>query len=177
MTATRRRPTRAGSAKRARKAPRPRSAPRAPEPGNPSAAWRCPRCGRGFAARNASHSCAVQAVADLLRPYPAAWPVYAAVRDAIAAIGPAEVAATKTQVAWRRRIGFAWLWVPAMALRRGAPDVYASFALPVPVRSSRIKEVIEVRPGRFMHHVLVPDPSSVDPELEGWLRAAYEAAA
>lgn len=139
--------------------------------------WRCPACGQGFSARNASHSCAVQDVADLLRPYPQALPVFKAVRDAIAAIGPAEVAATKTQVAWRNRIRFAWLWLPAMALKRGPPDVYVSFGLPAPLRSKRVKEVVEVRPGRFQHHVLVPDPTSVDPELEGWLRAAYEAAA
>lgn len=143
----------------------------------PGAAWRCPACGRGFARRNASHSCAVQAVEDLLHPYPKAMPVYRAVRDAVAAIGPAEVVATRTQVAWRRGTGFAWLWMPAMALKRGAPDVYVSFALPAPLRSPRIKETVEVSPGRFMHHVIVPAPAAVDPELEDWLRAAYEEAA
>ena len=143
----------------------------------PPTTWRCPACGRGFSARNASHSCAVQAVTDLLAPVPHAMPIFEAVQDAIAAIGPAEVAATKSQVAWRNRIGFAWLWVPALALKGGAPDVVASFALPTPLRSPRIKETVEVRPRRFMHHVPVLRPADVDVELQGWLRAAYEAAA
>lgn len=112
----------------------------------------------------------------LLDPFPGAFAVFEAVRAAVATFGPFEVAATKTQVSFRNRIRFAWLWLPILGLRRGAPDVYVSFALPAPVSSPRIKEVVEVAPGRFQHHILVPDPSSVDPELEAWLRAAYEAA-
>ena len=148
-------------------------------PASPRAApaWRCPRCGRGFVARNASHSCAVQPVRDLLAPVPHAMPVFEAVHAAIAALGPAECTATKTQVGWRNRTGFAWLWVPALALKRGAPDVYVSFALPAPLRSRRIKEVVEVRPGHFMHHVRVGRAADVDAELVGWLRAAYVEAA
>lgn len=112
----------------------------------------------------------------LLDPFPGAYAVFEAVRAVVARFGPVEVTATKSQVSFRNRIRFAWLWLPILGLRRGPADVYVSFALPAPIASPRIKEVVEVAPGRFQHHVLVPDASRMDAELVRWLRAAYQAA-
>lgn len=114
---------------------------------------------------------------DLLRPFPHALPIYEAVRDAVASLGPFEVAATKTQVSFRNRTRFAWLWLPVLGLKRGPDDVYLSFDLPTRVRSPRVKEVVQPRPGRFTHHVRVGSATDVDREARGWLKAAYEAAA
>ena len=38
-------------------------------------------------------------------------------RDAIDAIGPAELQLTKSQIAFRRRKAFAWAWIPGKYLR------------------------------------------------------------
>jgi hypothetical protein len=35
---------------------------------------------------------------------------------------------------------------------------------------------VEVRPGRFMHHLELWSADDLDDEVEGWLRAAWEAA-
>jgi len=91
-------------------------------------------------------------------------------------LGPVELRVTKSQVAFRRRTGFAWAWIPQMYLAgRVAPLV-----LSVPLRrrdeSPRWKEVVEPYPGRFMHHLELRDPSEIDAEVRGWLAEAWESA-
>jgi hypothetical protein len=51
-----------------------------------------------------------------------------------------------------------------------------SLGLPTCLDSPRFKEVVEPTPGRWMHHLEVPDPAVLDAEVAGWLAAAYDAA-
>lgn len=124
-------------------------------------------------ARNASHSCAVRTIEAFFAPYPKGMPIFRAVRRAVSAFGPVEVAATKTQVSFRARTRFAWLWVPQMALKRGPPDVYLTFDLPRQVTSPRVKQAVQTRPGRWTHHVKLDSSRSVDGEVKAWLGEAY----
>ncbi|MHB1260655.1 MAG: DUF5655 domain-containing protein [Thermoplasmatota archaeon] len=139
--------------------------------------WTCPRCRQVFLARNARHSCDRQAIEEFFGPYPHGLPLFEAVLRAVRAFGPVEPAATKTQVSFRARTRFAWLWIPQMALKRGPPDVYLTFDLSHCVDSPRIKEAIQVRPGRWVHHLRLASPRDVDAEVKAWLREAYEAVA
>lgn len=41
---------------------------------------------------------------------PRSRPLYEAVRAAVAAVGPAQIRVTRSQIAFRRRLGFAWVW-------------------------------------------------------------------
>ena len=43
--------------------------------------------------------------------------IFDVLRDAIDAIGPAELRVTRSQIAFRRRVAFAWAWTPARYLR------------------------------------------------------------
>jgi len=95
---------------------------------------------------------------------------------AVESLGPVMVRVTKSQVAFRRRIAFAWVWMPRVALRgRGAPLV-----LTVGLRrrdaSGRWKEVVEPYPGRFTHHLELWTPDQVDEQVIGWLSEAWDAA-
>jgi hypothetical protein len=139
------------------------------------AGWRCPRCGQGFVQRNASHSCFVQDVETLYADHPRALAVVEAVARVLRREGRIEVAATKTQVSFRARTRCAWVWMPIHSLGRGPADVYVAIDLPLPVRSRRVKQRVEVRPGHHLHHVRVEGPEDVDQELSDWLRAAYKA--
>jgi hypothetical protein len=103
--------------------------------------------------------------------------MFHAVLKAVEEFGPVDAMATKTQVSFRARTRFAWLWVPQMALKRGPPDVYLTFGLPRRVASPRIKESVAARPGRWMHHMRLGSTSEVDAEVVAWLREAYELAA
>jgi hypothetical protein len=97
------------------------------------------------------------------------------VQEALAGV-TAEIRTTRSQVAFRRARAFAWVWPPGRYVRSTAPAV-VSFALPGRLSSPRIKQVVEPRPGTWMHHVEVRSPDEVDGELVGWLRAAAGAAA
>lgn len=98
-----------------------------------------------------------------------------AVTRMVAAIGPADVRVTKSQVSFRRRRAFAWVWQPGMYVRSDVPAVL-SIALPHYDPSPRFKEVIPVTPGWWMHHLELRDGSRIDAEVRGWLTAAWDAA-
>ncbi len=136
--------------------------------------WACPDCGQRFTARHASHSCAVQEPERFFAPYPHGLPLLARLRAILESFGPVEVNATKTQVSFRARRRFAWLWVPQMALKRGPPDVFLAFDLARRVTSPRIKESVEVRPGHWVHHMRIGSVDDLDGEVQGWLRQSFE---
>jgi hypothetical protein len=86
-----------------------------------------------------------------------------------------QVRATRSQVALRRRGGFAYLWYPGRYVRSEVPAVL-SLAMPERVDSPRFKQVGNPSPGVWMHHLELEDPAQVDDEVVGWLREAYDAA-
>ena len=117
--------------------------------------------------------------ADLVGTFFAGHPdgaaVAAAVVEAVEATGPHTTAAGRSQVAFRRRVAFAWLWRPGQYVRSEVPAVL-SVALPARDGSPRWKEVVQPSPGRWMHHLELTRPEEVDDEVRGWLRTAYDAA-
>lgn len=103
--------------------------------------------------------------------------VYRHVRSVLADAGPVDVRATKTQVAFRRRRGFAYLWLPERTLgAQSAGIVVLSFALARHDPSARFKEVVRVSPRYWMHHLELRYPAEVDAEIEGWLVEAVDRA-
>lgn len=109
--------------------------------------------------------------------HPFARAVHDRVAAMVAAIGPAEVRVSKSQVAFRRRRGFAYLWLPGRYLARPAAEVVLSIALPEPITSDRWKEVVQPSPRTWMHHLELRALEDLDAEVAGWLRRAYDAAA
>jgi hypothetical protein len=106
---------------------------------------------------------------------PTGLALYVAVAEAISLIGPADVRVTKSQIAFRRRKGFAFVWRPDQYLNSAVPLVL-SFGLPYELHSPRCKEVVHVAPKVWMHHVELRDRRQVDAEIRGWLAVAYEKA-
>ncbi|HMQ29464.1 MAG TPA: DUF5655 domain-containing protein [Chloroflexaceae bacterium] len=109
------------------------------------------------------------------KPLPHA--LFTRVTELMAALGPVSLRVTKSQIAFRRRRAFAWVWMPERYLRRPAAPLVLSLALPWRDGSPRWKEVVEPAPGRFMHHLELDDPAEIDDEVRDWLRQAWEAAA
>lgn len=98
--------------------------------------------------------------------------LYAAVADAVASIGPAEVRVSKSQIAFRNRRGFAYVWRPGRYVRSHVPAVL-SIALPRRLDSARFKSVVHPAPTTWMHHLELTDSDQVDVEVHGWLAEAY----
>ena len=106
--------------------------------------------------------------------HPDALEILRAVRAILGGIGPFEVRVTRSQVAFRRRKAFAWLWLPGRWLRKPGAEVVLSIALGEPEPSTRFKEVVHPSPNVWMHHLEIHRLGDLDEEVAGWLRWAYE---
>jgi hypothetical protein len=94
------------------------------------------------------------------------------VRDRLAGTYTCTERVGRSQVAFRRRRGFAYLWLPGQYLARPTADVVLSLALDHELPSARWKEVVEPTPGRWMHHLELQAESDLDAEVAGWLLEA-----
>jgi hypothetical protein len=102
--------------------------------------------------------------------------IFDALYVVVADLDGVKLRVTKSQIAFRRRIAFAWAWLPAMYLRgRGAPLVL-TLALRRRDASPRWKEVVEPAKGRFTHHLELRSVDEIDDEVHSWLLEAWDAA-
>jgi Domain of unknown function (DUF5655) len=113
---------------------------------------------------------------DFFANHPLALTVFGNVRSILEALGPVGIRTSKSQVAFRRRRGFAYLWLPGRYLDKPGADVVLSFALGRHDPSPRFKEVAHPSPKHWMHHLEIHDVEDVDDEVVGWLREAAERA-
>ncbi len=102
--------------------------------------------------------------------------IYEAVYRSLQDLGPLEPRITKTQVAFKRQRDFAWVWMPEKYLRRKAAPLVLSLAFRARDPSPRWKEIVEPRPGRYMHHLELYDPADVDDEVRAWIKKSSDLA-
>jgi len=102
--------------------------------------------------------------------------LFESVRAAVVAAGPVDVRATTSEVAFRRRKGEAFAWVPHMYRRKGGLPLVLTIGLRRRDGSPRWAGVDEWSPGRFAHRLDLYDESQIDDEVRGWLREAWEQA-
>jgi hypothetical protein len=107
---------------------------------------------------------------------PLARAVFERVRAVVEAAGGCEIRVSKSQVAFRRRRGFAFLWLPDRYLARPAAEVVLTVALGRADRSPRWKEVVHPARNQWIHHLEMQGPAAVDDEVARWLREAAERA-
>jgi hypothetical protein len=112
---------------------------------------------------------------ELFAGSPDGLTLYRAIADLATSLGPVDVRVTKSQIALRRRTGFAYVWRPDRYLRTTVPAVL-SLALPREVTSARWKEVAHPSSRVWMHHLELRDVADVDQEVAAWLHEAYAAA-
>jgi hypothetical protein len=103
--------------------------------------------------------------------------LFEAVRREVETLGKTSMRVTKSQVAFRRRRGFAWVWMPGQYLKRETAPLVLTLSLPQRDKSPRWKEIVEPYPGRFTHHLELYDLAEIDDEVRGWFREAWEAGA
>ena len=113
------------------------------------------------------------AVEAFFEGYEASRPLFDALWAAVQALGPAELRVTKSQIAFRHRVAFAWVWIPDRYLSGGHAPLVLSVSLRRRDDSPRWKEIVEPAPGRFMHHLELHGVGEVDDEVRRWLEEAY----
>ncbi|MFG6351588.1 MAG: hypothetical protein K1W21_08270 [Oscillospiraceae bacterium] len=113
--------------------------------------------------------------ADLLRFFdgrPDSLALYEALFQRLDAAFPeASVKVQKSQVSFYGRRLFAMASLPR---RKKDPGLVVSFGLGRREPSPRITVAVEPYPGRWTHHVPVPEERELDGELLGWLWEAWE---
>ena len=112
---------------------------------------------------------------ELFADFPESLAICRVVANAVAEMGKTTVVVSKSQVAFRRRRGFAYVWRPGQYVRSDVPAVL-SIALSHEVASSRWKEVVHPSPRTWMHHLELRTTAEVDDEVRTWLREAYDEA-
>jgi hypothetical protein len=106
---------------------------------------------------------------------PVGLAIFLAIEDAIHHLGGAQLRVTKSQAAFRRRRGFAYVWPPGRYVSSTVPAVL-SLALDREVTSTRVKQVSHPAPSVWMHHIELNSIAEVDDEVLGLLREALLAA-
>lgn len=94
------------------------------------------------------------------------------VSEMLGETGAFEVRVSRSQVGFRRKRGFAYLWLPGQYLRNPTSEVVLSIALDRHDDSPRFKEVVPVSPRHWMHHLELQAVGDLDDEVRAWLREA-----
>jgi len=115
-------------------------------------------------------------VEDFFRGHPLGRAAFDRVSDLLADFADSTVTVSRSQVAFRRRRAFAWLWLPGRWLARPDADVVLSVSLGRQDPSPRFKEVVHPARAHWMHHLELTDLADLDDEVAGWLREAAERA-
>lgn len=111
----------------------------------------------------------------LFSGFPKGLAICRAVEAAVSTIGEASMTVTKSQVAFRHRRGFAYVWRPGQYVNSDVPAVL-SIAFPHEVKSERIKQVVHPSANVWMHHIELHEPGELDDQILGWLTEAYASA-
>ena len=100
--------------------------------------------------------------------------------DALAAeierFGRASVRVSKSQVAFRRRKNIAVVWLPGKYLRPPVAPLVLTLSFPKRDASPRWKQITQVAPKRFTHHLELHALKDINAQVRGWLHAAWKAA-
>lgn len=112
---------------------------------------------------------------ELFAGFPKTLAIYRSVQDAVATIGDATIRVTKSQVAFRRRRGFAYVWRPGQYINSEVPAVLST-ALPHEEASDRFKEVVHPSANIWMHHIELHGATEVDHQVAAWLAEGYASA-
>ena len=100
--------------------------------------------------------------------------IFDALRVMVEGLGGVTLRVSKSQVAFRRRTAFAWVWRPEQYLHRPAAPLVLTVGLRRRDPSPRWKQVVEPAPGRFTHHLELYSSKELDVEVRRWLLEAWE---
>jgi hypothetical protein len=99
--------------------------------------------------------------------------VFQRIAEIVEGCGGAELRVAATQLGWARTRGFAYLWSPQRWVGRGGAEVMLGLDLPRRDPSPRWQQVVQVRPGRFLHHLEVRSAAELGDEFADWVVEAY----
>lgn len=104
--------------------------------------------------------------------------LFEAVLRRVERLGEATIRVSKSQFALRRKKNFAVLWVPGQYLKdRPTAPLVLTLSFATRDSSPRWKEIAEIGPKRFTHHLELYRQEEIDEAVCHWLQIAWEEAA
>jgi hypothetical protein len=130
--------------------------------------WVCPRCGRTFANRNQSHTCRPLGELDahFTGKDAAVRETFERIVEVVRALGPVEVLAEKTRIAFHARMSFA-AFMPRVHWLDG------HVVLAELLDSERFTKIEVYSARNVLHAFRLRDPAEVDAEVVDWFTRAY----
>ena len=99
--------------------------------------------------------------------------LFEAINNIVQTFGVAELRVTRSQIAFRRRKAFAWVWMPGKYLRGKTAPLVLTLSFRKRDPSPRWKEIVEPAPGRFTHHLELYSTEEIDDQIRNWLHEAW----
>ena len=102
--------------------------------------------------------------------------LFEAIQRRVAHLGDVTMKVSKSQIAFRRKRNFAIVWVPGKYLDSRTAPLVLTLSFPHPDGSKRWKQIFQISPKRFTHHLEIFKETDIDAEVYGWLKLAWDAA-
>jgi Domain of unknown function (DUF5655) len=120
---------------------------------------------------------AERSVEALFEGRPGSLRLFRTIRRSIERLGEVELVASKSQVSFRSRRAFAWVWLPQRYTKNRPPaSVTLTIGLDHEIVDERIAEAVQPKPGHWTHHIVIERSKDFDATVKRWLREAYEQA-
>ncbi len=103
--------------------------------------------------------------------------LFDAVSVEIARFGKVSIRVTRSQIAFRRKKNVAVVWMPSKYLKAPVAPLVLTLSFAKRDDSPRWKQITQVSPTRFTHHLELHRVEDINSQVKGWLHAAWEAAA
>lgn len=111
---------------------------------------------------------------DFFNNYSQALVLYEYFLNEIKGIGSFTISVTKSQIALKRQKTFAILWIPARYLKGKFAPLVLTLSLPTRHPSTRWKEIVEISPRHYTHHLEIFSIEDIDDEVCDWVFQAWE---
>ena len=102
--------------------------------------------------------------------------VFRKMREAVSGFGDVQIRVLRSQLTFRRKRSFAYLWMPRQYLRNASAEVVLSIALGRHDASRRFEQVVHPVTKHWIHHLEIRDMADIDEQVVGWIREAAERA-
>lgn len=130
--------------------------------------WSCPRCGRRFANRNQLHACGPLGELDahFAGKDPGVRETFDRIVELVRELGPFDILAEKSRIAFHARMSFA-------AFTPRAHWLDGHVVLAERLESNRFTKIEVYSARNVLHAFRLRDPGEVDDELASWFTHAY----
>ncbi len=116
-------------------------------------------------------------VEDFFRDKAESRRLFEAILRQVERLGDATIRSSKSQIAFRRKTNFALVWIPGQYLKdRPTAPLVLAISFPERNTSPRWKEITEVGPKRFTHHLELYHEKEIDEQVFKWLKRAWDEA-